>query len=98
MRDEVDIQKELVTILDYYKYRLTTGGCTLSEMNSLGRMLAQNMDIEGTVEEFSKFYGVSEANVRNVINRYMVQKPKRRVFYKFHQFNKIVPSKWLNSK
>ena len=98
MKEEIDIQKELVILLDYYKYRLTSGGCTLPEMNSLGKILAQHMDIEGSSADFAKFYGVSEDSIRHILSRYMVEKPKRRVFYNFRSFSKLVPRKWLENK
>ena len=98
MREEIDVKKELLTILDFYKYKLSNDGCTVSEMRSVGNMLAENLNVEGTAKDFANFYGVSEENVRHILNRYVIDKPKRRVFYKFHKFAKCVPIKWVNNR
>lgn len=97
-KQEIDIVNELVTIMDFYKYKLLNGGCTIPEMMSLLGWMMENMEIEGTVEDFARFYGVSEQSVRNIISRYMVQKPLRRVFYKFNLFAKIIPAKWRKNR
>lgn len=98
MQNEIDYQEELVRLLDFYKAQLQSGGCTLGAMMAFYEFLMQNLNLVGTVEDFAKFYGVSEDSVRHIISRYMVEKPKRRVFYPFHPFTKIVPRKWLNKK
>lgn len=96
--DENKVQDELIRLLDFYKEQLANGNCTLGAMESFYKTLMQNIDVVGTVEDFAKFYGVSEANVRSVINRYSTDKPKRRVFYRFNLFTKIIPKKWLANK
>ena len=98
MQDEVDIKEELLRLLDYYKEQLMCGGCTMNAMLTFYKFLVENIDVVGTVEDFAKFYGVSESKVRHTISRYMVEKPKRRVFYPFHPFTKIIPRKWLNKR
>lgn len=70
----------------------------MEAMMSFYKFLIENIEVVGTVEDFAKFYGVSEDSVRHIISRYMVQKPKRRVFYPFHPFTKIIPSKWRKNK
>ena len=92
MEDKIDIKKELRAILRYYDQRLDS--CTMQEVRSVYRTLVQNMEIEGTITDFAEFYGVSEGNVRSTINRKLAAKPKRKVFYPFHKFSKIVPEKW----
>lgn len=98
MEKEIDVQQELVRVLDFYKEQIQSGKCTMNAMLSMYRLLMENMEVEGTVKDFAMFYGVSENNVRHVISRYMVKKPTRRVFYKFHEFLKIVPRKWLSNR
>lgn len=98
MEENNEVQKELERLLDYYQFQLKNGGCTVGAMEEFYKLLVQNMNIVGTVEDFAKFYGVSEANVRSVINRYSTDKPIRRVFYRHNLFRKIIPSKWLTRK
>lgn len=91
----MDAKKELLEILDYYKYRVQNG-CTMDEINSTLKMLENNMKVNGTIKNFADFYGVPESVVRTNIARKMVDKPKRKVLYPFHKFIKIVPEKWHN--
>lgn len=89
---KIDVKEELKTLLHYYEKRLDT--CTMEEIKSAHDMLISNMEIYGTIKDFAEFYGVSEANVRNTISRKMIAKPKRKVLYPFHLFQKIIPDKW----
>lgn len=96
--EEIDVKKELLAVLDYYREQIATGKCTLGAMLTFYRILMENYDVVGTAEDFAKFFGVSEHNVRNVINRRLIAKPVRRVFYPFHAFLKIIPDKWLRNR
>lgn len=89
----MDAKKELLEILDYYKYRVQNG-CTMDEIDSTLKMLENNMKVNGTIKDFADFYGVPESVVRTNIARKMIDKPKRKVLYPFHKFIKIVPEKW----
>ena len=93
MDDNINIKEELRTILRYYDKRLDT--CTMKELNAFHRMMVENMEIDGTLDDFAEFYGKSKDAVNSVIKRRMVQKPKRNVvLYPFHVFQKLVPDKW----
>lgn len=94
----MDIKSYLTEVLEFYLYKVKTNGCTMEEMNSVLHMLEENMGVNGTVEDFAKFYGQSEQNVRTTISRKMIAKPKRKVFYPFYKFLKIVPDKWREDK
>lgn len=84
----------LSEILRFYLYKLDNDLCTMEEIESATRALEEDMDIHGTIQDFAKFYQVSEGNVRTTINRKMFGKPVRRVYYKFLDFMKTVPDKW----
>ena len=71
--------------------------CTQEEIESVSRMVQENLELHGTIEDIARFYDVPESKVRNTINRKMVEKPKRRVYYRFLSFMKIVPEKWRKS-
>lgn len=90
----IDAKEYLIEILEYYVYRLKTGGCTMDEVNSATEALENNMRINGTISDFAKFYGVSESNVRAVIARKLFAKPKRILLYPFHKFIQIIPESW----
>lgn len=86
---------ELLTeILEFYIYKLKSGKCTQHDAESATKAIVSNMDIDGTISDFAKFYGVSESNVRAVIARKLIAKPKRTLLYPFHKFIQIVPDSW----
>ena len=90
----MDGKKILSEILDYYKYKVDNNLCTPAEIESASKLLQENMEMYGSISDIAKFYKVPESKVRNTINRRMIAKPVRRVFYPFHLFQKIVPEKW----
>ena len=90
----MDAREELIEILDFYKYKLKHGGCTMAEIDSATRALKENMEIDGTISDFAKFYGVPENQIRATISRKLLAKPQRKVLYPFHKFAKVVPERW----
>lgn len=90
----MDAKRYLHEILDYMGYRLDHG-CTNEEINSLAKTLSQHMELYGEAKDFADYFGVSETNIRATISRRLIDKPKRRVYYPFHKFLKVVPEKWL---
>ena len=91
------LKHNLSEILGYIKYKLDNDLCTPEEIESVSRMVQENLELQGTIEDIARFYDVPESKVRNTINRKMVEKPKRRVYYRFLSFMKIVPEKWRKS-
>lgn len=94
MDTKIDPKAYLIEILDYYKYKLTNGKCTMEEIKSVTNAIVQNTELDGTISDFAKFYGVPETTVRTNIFRKMFAKPKRVLLYPFLKFSKIVPDKW----
>lgn len=84
----------LIEILEFYIFKLKAGKCTQQEADSAAKVIQENMTIDGTISDFAKFYGVSESNVRAVIARKLIAKPKRILLYPFHKFIKIIPQSW----
>ena len=95
MSEETNIWKGIVLeFLDYLRYKVENGKLTMRETESMARTLESGLDLQGTVEDFSRFYGQSRTNVSSVINRRLFGKPVRRVFYSFNAFRKVVPARW----
>ena len=90
----MDARKELIEILDFYKYKLEHGACTMSEIDSVKRTILENMEVDGTIGDFADFYGIPQNQIRATISRKLLAKPRRKVLYPFHKFVKIVPEKW----
>lgn len=84
----------LIEILEYYIFKLKEDKCSMDEIESVTKAVEQNMEIHGTISDFSRFYGVSESNIRANIARKLFAKPKRVLLYPFHKFIKIVPENW----
>ena len=61
------------------------------------KLLHDNAVSEATIKEIADFYGQSESNVRNVVSRKSVSKPKRAVLYNFIDVTKIIPKSWRRS-
>jgi len=91
------LKKNLSEIIGYIKYKVDNDLCTPEEIDSVARMAKENLELYGTIEDLAKFYGVSEPLVRSTINRKLIDKPKRRVYYRFLSFMKIVPKKWRDN-
>ena len=85
----------VLDFLGYLAYKIKTDSLTVEETESLARAFAENLNLTGTTEDFARYYGQSRENVKMVINRKMLAKPKRRVFYSFDAFRKVVPKRWL---
>lgn len=94
----MDAKKLINQTLDFYKYKINNNLCTMEELESVAKVLSENLNVIGTVEDFAKFCNQSEGNVRHVINRRVIDKPKRRVYYRFLPFIKNVPTKWVKDK
>lgn len=94
----MDAKRTLSEILDYYKYKVDNNLCTPEEIESASKVLQENLDMYGTVEDFAKFFGVSETQVRSAINRKLIDKPKRRVYYRFISFLKVAPRAWREKR
>ena len=87
--------KLLSEILGFYKYKVDNNLCTPEEIKNAEKVLLENMEVYGTIDDFSTFYGKSKDAVNSVIKRRMPVKPKRNVvLYPFHIFQKLIPEKW----
>lgn len=97
MRMEVEPilgRKILAEMLGFLKYRVENGWFTLEETMSMFRMFEDSVPVYATVEDIAGYYGKSQTAVRSVIHRRMLSKPKRRVLYDFHEFQRVVPDTW----
>ena len=93
----MDEKEGIRQTLKFWLKKLDDNSCTMEEMSFLSR-LSENTGALGTAEDFAKFCNKPEVEVRKVINRKVLDKPKRRVYYKFSSFIKNVPDKWLKDK
>lgn len=90
----MDAKETLKELFKFGIYKLDNNLCTPEEIDSLADMVKSGLDLQATIPDLAKFFGVSEQNVRTTINRKMIEKPRRRVVYSFPSFIKIAPEKW----
>lgn len=81
----------LLDFVDYFRYKVENDLLTMEEFEAIFKMIAKELPLVGTTDDFARFYGRPKTNVSSVINRRMIKKPVRRVFYSFNEFQKIVP-------
>lgn len=93
MRDNIG-KRVLSEFLSFLKYKVDNDLLTMEEVESMARVVEENLHVLGTADDLARFYGQPRTNVSSVINRGMIEKPRRRVYYSFNAFRKIVPPKW----
>lgn len=93
MRDNVG-KRVLSEFLSFLKYKVDNDLLTMEEVESIARVIEENLTLIGTADDFARFYRQPRTNISSVISRGMIQKPVRRVFYSFTAFRKIIPDKW----
>lgn len=86
-------QEILCEMLDFIKFKIRNKRLSLSDAQALHRIF-DSIEINGTAEDFARFYGQNPVNVRCVICRKYIGKPRRAVLYSFSKFRKIIPSSW----
>lgn len=91
-------KKMLSEFLSYLQYKVDNDLLTMEEVECMARGIEENLTLLGTADDFARFYKQSRTNVSSVINRRMIEKPVRKVYYRFNAFRRIIPEKWKNHK
>ena len=94
MQDKKLIKKVLSDALGFLKYKVDNDRLTLEEEQAFVRLMEENIPLVGTSDDFARYYNQSPINVRSVINRRMIEKPRRQVVRSFLSFSRIIPEKW----
>lgn len=87
-------KKIVLEFLAFLRYKVQNDLMTMDEIESLAKMLEESLIVIGTVDDLARFYNQPRTNVSSTINRRMLEKPVRKVFYSFNAFRKIVPASW----
>lgn len=90
-------KRVIIEVLDYLKYKVINDDCTFEELRSLQENIADNLEINCTIKDLSERYKQSQNNVRNVLSRNLMPKPKRKVYYSFSKFLRFIPKSWVRS-
>ena len=91
-------KKIVLEFLDYLSFKVRTDSLTMEEVESIARTIEENITLIGTADDFARFYDKPRTNISSTIHRSLLEKPKRRVFYSFNAFSKVVPRKWKKSR
>ena len=90
------VKRILSDFLGFLRYKVDNDKLTLEEEQAFVKLIEDNLPISGTSDDFAKYYRQSPVNVRSVINRKMMDKPRRMVMFSFLKFSRIIPEKWRN--
>jgi hypothetical protein len=96
--NKILVKRILSDFLGFLRYKVDNDKLTLEEEQAIVRIIEENLPLSGTSDDFARYYKQSPVNVRSVINRKMIDKPRRLVLYPFLKFSKIVPEKWRVAK
>ena len=87
-------KKIILDFLDFIRFKVENDTLTLEETESLSHMFENNLILTGTLDDIARFYGKPKENVKVVISRKVLSKPRRCVLHSFNAFRKAVPDKW----
>lgn len=88
MADNQNAAKKIVLdVLDYIRFKIENDRLTMAEVESIARTIEGGLNLSGTIDDLSAFYGQPKNNVKTVICRKLIDKPERRVSYRFNAFN-----------
>ena len=88
------IKRTLLEIIDFVRYQVENDKCTMEELRSVCNTLENNLEIDCTTHDLVERYGQSYSNVRNVLSRNWLPKPKYRHLYNFAKLSKYLPKSW----
>lgn len=93
--DSVNILREaLDTSLELIQRKLRRGRLTADDLRAILNAITAGGGVSATISDLADFFGTSEVNVRSVIKRRFIGKPRRQVYYDFLKFYRIVPDSW----
>lgn len=91
---EQTMREVLCECLGLIENKIKDGSVTVSDIKSMVETLASSVGVDATVKEVAGFYNTSEVNVRSLIKRRILKKPKRRVYYDFREICRNAPKSW----
>ena len=97
MKPTIPAKRVVIEVLDYLKYKVLNDDCTPEELRSFQDVITDNLEINCTTADLAQRYNQSPSNVRNILSRNFMPKPKRRVYYSFSKFIKYIPKWWVRS-
>lgn len=98
-KENRNINKEILCeFLDFLKFKVQNDALTSDEVSSIVNSVVSGTNLYATADELARFYDQTQHNVRCVINRKLIAKPQRRVYYPFSAFSKVIPDSWKKGR
>lgn len=94
VKKENIIREALADMFGILEDKVRNGSISFDDVNAIVSLIEANGGISATVSDLARFYHQSEDNVRHVLHRSYMPKPKRRVYYDMLSFTKNVPARW----
>lgn len=95
MRKKESVMRDtLAEFFGMLQYKVKHGFFTVDDVKAMLRAVESCGGLSATIQDLAGYYHTSEVNVRSVIKRRIIDKPKRKVYYDFLQFSDVVPPSW----
>lgn len=95
MSEETNFLKPIILeFIDFVRFKVEHDNLTISEFQSIAKIIGEGLNLKGTTNDFALFYGKSKTNVSTVIDRKMLPKPERCLLHSFADFQKAKPKSW----
>ena len=93
MKEET-MREVLCDCLGIIEKKIKDGTVTVGDIRTMVETLSSGVGVDASIREIAGYYGQSEVNVRSLIKRKIIGKPKRRVYYDFTEICSKVPQSW----
>lgn len=74
--------------------KIKDGTVTAGDVRTMFDTLSSTVGVDASIREVARHFNQSEVNVRSLIKRRIVGKPRRRVYYDFREVCRKVPASW----
>lgn len=92
------IREALADMLGILQYKVKNNVLTPEDMEAIMDLLRCGCGIQATARDLAGYYHQTEDSVRHLIHRNIFPSPKRRVYYDFSAFQRLVPAKWKKNR
>ena len=92
------IRDALADMLGILQQKVKNGSMNQQDVDAIVDIIQAGGGIQATAEEIARYYNKKEDDVRHLIHRNIFPAPRRRVYYDFAAFQRLVPARWRKKK